>query len=426
MKLVIVLNAAHLEVSLYRRDWRGWYRAEHATLPWRLDSGEAPLLEQLPGTLRPCLLAWGVPPGCRVLAVPDAASGGLLQAPRSKTLAPPEQEAELLASQLPYPAASLAICSQAGPADQLRLCWIAASELQNLRTTLDKLGMRLQECYPAAQLLAQASPASRNAYWLWCQASQLIVWRCDGAGIPITVASLSTAQTGWPQRLSLLLASLGHSEGAPVLHSGFPAEQQAQLEATLGGRHVLSPQAPPDLSQQVFSHWLAGARGWWQPPSRDWLVSRFTPWAAAVGLLLVAGMGGLHWQQQNLRAETDKLNEAADKMQPAHKRLQAKRRELLTLREQLLAAESFVRGPALLDALALSTPLLPDGSWLTRYRHDGKQVLIAGEGASQADMQKRLKPLGLAPLDTGKPAPTIDPPKQFSLEFHVRKPAQAS
>jgi hypothetical protein len=88
------------------------------------------------------------------------------------------------------------------------------------------------------------------------------------------------------------------------------------------------------------------------------------------------------------------LDDAANKLRPAHRRLESKQRELFQLTGQLLDADAYGHAKPALDALAVASDLLPEGSWVTRYKFDGRSYHLEGQGISNKDLSDRLVKAG--------------------------------
>jgi hypothetical protein len=413
VKLVLMIHQGGLELALYQRRWQGWALKHEAVVDWPEGSADTTLSELLATAIRPLQINWGIKPGLSVLAVPNQAQGGVLSTLVDRNLALAEQINTLLERRLPYSRTELAHCHRlhgSDPHQTVTVAWIAQGWLNELADALDRLGLRLDEAFPVAFLLqhAREGVATQRNIWMIQHANQLGLWSLPPSGPADGLASLDIKQPDFAQRLKLAWFGLAGADTPALVASGLLGEVATAAAAlsSLPARTL----AAPRLTELAFLQWQAGAEGWWRAPSKDWLIARFTPWLIALAALLVAAVATTSWQRQKLTDGTAKLESTADKLRPNYRRLETKERELLHMRGTMIEAESFKPHGGLLNALAITTSVLPSGSWVSHYHADPRGSVVEGFGIDNAKLKSALASKGWLASPPVEPTPTTTKP----------------
>jgi hypothetical protein len=443
VKLALVIHQHGMEVALFARRGLGWVCRQRSEQVVRDDEASTALSEQLGSLLRPLIISWGIKPGTPVLLATNHGLGGILTAPVKADDTTADAVDALIASQLPHQRSEIASVAQRSgtpPNETLVLNWLPGGWLNDVRDSLARLGLRLEESFPVAHLLAGvAQPAKHGRKVLVVERShQLGLWAMRPSGEIDACAQLDLRQAGLASRLGLALMGLSAESGATIIGSGL-SESTTQLLQQAGYAPTLrEPLA--DLPVRLFQHWLSGGAGWWQSPPREWLLARVTPALIGLAAMLIGSIAYLGWDTERLTDETAKLEASAEKLRPNYRRLDAKQRDLLHMRSALIDNESFRTHQSALGGLAALTAVLPMGSWVSHYHSDSRTVTAEGMGIDNQTLISLLAKVGWTATATAAPAPAdtthtdshttttakqdASSPPSFKLELHER-PAKA-
>lgn len=252
--------------------------------------------------------------------------------------------------------------------DRARLFWLPAAWLAGQKAQLGKLGLKLAEVCPRAQLFegGRLSPA----------ASGVLVERL-------------------PQGELLYSFAAGQVRQAAALPAGIDAEAR---RACLAGIHEAGAAAPQEMEATLPS-WEESLPALWREPglavaAESGPMALWSPFLRLAMLLAVVATvlaGALSW---GITAKEEALRAAVrenKKLAPQGARFQELDRSLREEEAVVTAVGKLNETATPLPLLARLTGVLPRNAWVRQLVFDGKSIVVSGQGIGDAELIRLLR-----------------------------------